>query len=108
MPKAMRPRLWVSAGFIVAAASVIGFLSWLGVRGRPIVQTANISANGVYEAMYVPIGGIDQWVQIRGVDRNSPVLLWLNGRSRFLDYPGNARVWRMGEALHASNVGSAW
>jgi pimeloyl-ACP methyl ester carboxylesterase len=36
-------------------------------------------ANGINEAMYVPIGGIDQWLQIRGEDINNPVLLWLNG-----------------------------
>jgi len=28
--------------------------------------------------MYVKIGGIDQWIQIRGRDRNSPVLLCLH------------------------------
>ena len=31
------------------------------------------------EAMYVHIGGIDQWLQIRGDDPANPVLLWLNG-----------------------------
>jgi pimeloyl-ACP methyl ester carboxylesterase len=29
--------------------------------------------------MYVRIGGIDQWLQIRGNDPANPVLLWLNG-----------------------------
>jgi pimeloyl-ACP methyl ester carboxylesterase len=29
--------------------------------------------------MYVRIGGIDQWLQIRSDDRANPVLLWLNG-----------------------------
>lgn len=31
------------------------------------------------EAMYVRIGGIEQWLQIRGDDPSNPVLLWLNG-----------------------------
>ena len=35
--------------------------------------------NGIQEAMYVPIGGIDQWIQIRGQDRANPVLLYLHG-----------------------------
>lgn len=33
----------------------------------------------VYEAGYVSIGGIDQWIQIRGADRTNPVLLWVHG-----------------------------
>jgi pimeloyl-ACP methyl ester carboxylesterase len=33
----------------------------------------------VDEEMYVPIDGIDQWLQIRGDDRSNPVLLFLNG-----------------------------
>jgi pimeloyl-ACP methyl ester carboxylesterase len=33
----------------------------------------------VHESRYVRIGGIDQWLQISGADRNNPVLLWLNG-----------------------------
>lgn len=37
------------------------------------------STNGIDEAMYVKIGGIQQWVQIRGQDRNNPVLLCLHG-----------------------------
>jgi pimeloyl-ACP methyl ester carboxylesterase len=35
--------------------------------------------NGIDEARYVKIGGIDQWLQIRGEDRNNPVLLCLHG-----------------------------
>jgi pimeloyl-ACP methyl ester carboxylesterase len=33
----------------------------------------------IKESMYVRIGGIDQWLQIRGDDTANPVLLWLNG-----------------------------
>lgn len=34
---------------------------------------------GINEARCVRIGGIDQWLQISGADRDNPVLLWLNG-----------------------------
>src|SRR3954451_19832702 len=34
---------------------------------------------GVDEASYVRIGGIEQWVTIRGQDRVNPVLLFLHG-----------------------------
>ena len=42
-------------------------------------QLAIHAPHGIEEAMYVKIGGIDQWVQIRGQDRNNPVLLCLHG-----------------------------
>ena len=31
------------------------------------------------EEMFVPIGGIDQWITIKGTDRNNPVVLVLHG-----------------------------
>lgn len=62
---------------IVAAAAL------LGLRYRH--QSENTAAmaihapNGIDEAGYVRIGGIDQWIRIRGQDRNNPVLLCLHG-----------------------------
>ncbi len=35
--------------------------------------------NGVDEGRYVTIGGIEQWITIRGEDRQNPVLLFLHG-----------------------------
>lgn len=35
--------------------------------------------NGIQEGQYVQIGGREQWVQIRGEDRDNPVLLFLHG-----------------------------
>src|ERR1700730_2536534 len=37
------------------------------------------SPNGIEEGMYVKIGGIDQWIQIRGEDRGNPVILFVHG-----------------------------
>jgi pimeloyl-ACP methyl ester carboxylesterase len=37
------------------------------------------TTRGVDEASFWKIGGIDQWVQIRGEDRDNPVILCLNG-----------------------------
>jgi proline iminopeptidase len=35
--------------------------------------------NGVDEQRYVRIGGIDQWMTIRGENRDNPALLFLHG-----------------------------
>lgn len=65
------------AAFVVIAAL---FLSL-----RAYNQHANASAfeirdpHGINEAGYVRLGGIDQWVQIRGRDRDNPVLLCVHG-----------------------------
>jgi hypothetical protein len=35
--------------------------------------------NGINEALFVKIGGIDQWITIRGQNRDNPVVLFLHG-----------------------------
>lgn len=35
--------------------------------------------NGIAESRYVVIGGIEQWISIRGEDRNNPILLFIHG-----------------------------
>jgi pimeloyl-ACP methyl ester carboxylesterase len=54
-----------------------GLLSLL--RSRNTQQFAIRSAKGIDEASFVSIGGIEQWVTIRGWDRDNPVLLFLHG-----------------------------
>jgi len=53
------------------------FLSW--TRERNVKDYAITSAKGIDVASYVPIGGIEHWVVIRGQDRTNPVLLFLHG-----------------------------
>lgn len=49
------------------------------LRERNAKEHAIDSAKGFDEASYVSIGGIEQWVTIRGEDRGNPVLLFLHG-----------------------------
>jgi len=49
------------------------------VRSRNARDYVVASPNGVDEAKYVVIGGIEQWITIRGEDLNNPVLLILHG-----------------------------
>lgn len=49
------------------------------IRARNAQRYAITAPNGIDEARYVPIGGIDQWVTIKGQDRANPVLLFLHG-----------------------------
>src|SRR3954454_16597168 len=49
------------------------------LRARNARDYAVTTANGIDEANYVRIGGIEQWITIRGEDRENPVLLLLHG-----------------------------
>jgi pimeloyl-ACP methyl ester carboxylesterase len=57
----------------------------LGLACRALPQNATTQAlpvrapEKVNEEMFVRIGGIDQWITIKGDDRNNPVLLFLHG-----------------------------
>jgi hypothetical protein len=64
---------------VVLLIAVGAILSLRFHRQRVTAQAIAIyTPNGIDEGMYVKIGGIDQWIQIRGRDRNSPVLLCLH------------------------------
>jgi pimeloyl-ACP methyl ester carboxylesterase len=49
------------------------------LRNRNPRDYAITNPNGIDEGRYVEVGGIEQWISIRGEDRKNPVLLFLHG-----------------------------
>ena len=58
------------------------------IDGRAIVADVGAinTPNGIEESYAVRIGGIDQWISVRGKDRNNPVILLVHGG------PGSAEL----------------
>lgn len=73
--------LWLFVGLLTAASSALGQSA--GSASGPY---AVATPNGVVEEALVEIGGIKQWVTIRGADRANPVLLIVGGTQ--VDGPG--------------------
>ena len=64
---------------LVVAIAALG-LGYRAYRQHKIADAITIrSANGIDEAMFVKIGGIEQWLQIRGEDKSNPVILIVHG-----------------------------
>ena len=70
------------AGAIVVLAALA--LAYRAFRQHHNARTFAIrTPTGVDEAMFVRIGGIDQWVEVRGKNRDNPVVLFLHGGPGF-------------------------
>jgi pimeloyl-ACP methyl ester carboxylesterase len=69
--------LVLATGAVLLVGACFGARTW---RHAEIArQTAIDPARGVDEALYVRLGGVEQWIDIRGQDRRNPVLLMLHG-----------------------------
>jgi pimeloyl-ACP methyl ester carboxylesterase len=63
----------------VAVCLLLIGIGTVGLRVLLAKQQRLESSTAVHEAGYVQIGGIPQWIEIRGWDRTNPVILWLHG-----------------------------
>ncbi|MGW4565311.1 alpha/beta fold hydrolase [Streptomyces sp. NPDC004561] len=71
-------------------------LTYRALKRRTLARNLRITTpNGIDESSYVRIGGIDQWISIRGEDRANPVLLELHGGpgSSNLVFAPRTRAW---------------
>ncbi len=73
--------LWtVFAGLLVLLLIPIALLLERKIRQARTASRLRIeNPRGIVDEGYVPIGGIEQWISIRGEDANNPVLLLLHG-----------------------------
>lgn len=81
MRKLLRVARLIFVGLFLLLLVGIGAIFMLRAHRQRVTaeQLAIHAPNGIEEAMCVKIGGIDQWIQIRGQDRDNPVLLCLHG-----------------------------
>ncbi len=97
--------LGLAGVFIVVAAAGFGFRAY---RQHLSAETLAIrSPNGVQEGAFVDIGGIKQWIQIRGEDRDNPVLLFVHGGPGGSTLGNFVGLAPLGKAFHRGAVGPA-
>lgn len=72
----------IGTALLLAAAAFFA-LCWLSYRHEMAIDPKR----GIEESGYVTLGGLPQYIQIRGRDRNNPVLLLLNGGPGFTMLP---------------------
>ncbi|OIV38721.1 proline iminopeptidase [Mangrovactinospora gilvigrisea] len=64
----------------LAAGPAAGLLGYRQLKRTAFAKRLRITApNGIDESGFVHIGGIDQWISIRGEDRRNPVILEILG-----------------------------
>lgn len=72
-----RPAWWLFMGSVAVVALA---LAYPALPQNPAAQALPAhTPERVEEEMFVRIGGIDQWITIKGDDRNSPAVLFLHG-----------------------------
>jgi pimeloyl-ACP methyl ester carboxylesterase len=87
----MKQALKVFAGIfgallLVAALAVCGVLTWRFTRQQQLAAALALDGpHAIRDGRYVIIGGVQQWVGIRGENKTNPVILFVHGG------PGNGQ-----------------
>lgn len=68
---------------ILGTIIILIALTTAAFRAYHSYKTKIDTENGIQESTYVEIGGIEQYLQIRGEDSGNPVILWLHGGPGF-------------------------
>jgi proline iminopeptidase len=76
---------------IVVVGGALGYREFRQAQNERLLKIE--TPNGIQEAGFVTIGGVQQWVQIRGEDRANPVILLVHGG------PGSSTIFSLYEAL---------
>jgi len=78
------------------AGSLAGFLA--AAHAAPALSAEN-ARRSIDQSSFVPMGGLDQWISIRGEDRRNPVLLVVHGGPGEAQWPQAARYRAWEEAF---------
>jgi pimeloyl-ACP methyl ester carboxylesterase len=74
--------------FLLLAGVIVSLLGLRAVWQHQVAEWIKIvSPNGIDSLEKVPLGGVDQWIQIRGEDRTKPILLFLHSGPGFPEMP---------------------
>lgn len=71
--------LAVTAGALAIAAVAAPLVCRTVLRRRRAAEARIDAPDAIVDGRYVRIGGVEQWLQIRGEDRSNPVLLVVHG-----------------------------
>jgi len=74
---------------------------------RAVVQDLDkiVTPNGVQETYKTPIGGIDQWINVRGQDRSNPLILFVHGGPAS---PAMATMWQFQRPIEEYFTVAQW
>ena len=85
---AKRLRKGAMIALLIFAAAVALLVAIRAVWQHRAAERIRISSsNGIDVVEKVQLGGVDQWIQIRGHDRSKPILLFLHGGPGFPQMP---------------------